>query len=335
MNLEKDFAFVPVPALEEADTQPFADIDDPLGPLAALAGTWKGTGFNTIWRPHFKVQDRFLELNLTKETLEFEEIAGEIPNRGFAQKDINMFGLHYLQQISDSTLNAGIHIEPGIWATVPATTAPAKPPTVVRMASIPHGTVVLAQGQASVIAGPPVIKPVNIIPFAIGAPETAGSFKDAQLGFPELNLSKRSDFRQPSKASTVPGITPGMVKDPNRVLVRAIAGQEIVNTVVLRVKATNTKPRSIGTANTFFVRDNASADLVTSTFWIETVQKAGGGTFLQLQYTQTVILDFNGLSWPHVSVATLRKRATTTSMSRDAAKLSVPGARRTTETELT
>ena len=29
--------------------------------------------------------------------------------------------------------------------------------------------------------------------------------------------------------------------------------------------------------------------------------------FLQLQYTQTVILNFDGLSWPHVSVATLRK----------------------------
>jgi hypothetical protein len=335
MNLEKSFAFEPLPPLEEPDLQPFADIADPLGPLAPLAGTWKGTGFNTIWRPHFKVQDRFLELNLTRETLEFEEIAGEIPNRGFAQKDINMFGLHYLQQISDSTLNAGIHIEPGIWATVPATKVPTKPPTVVRMASIPHGTVVLAQGEASVIAGPPVIKPVDIIPFAIGAPETAGSFKDAQLGFPELKLSRTTAFRQPSDAGTVPGITQGMVKDPNRVLVRAISGQEIVNTVVLRVKATNTKPRSIGTANTFFLTDNASADIVTSTFWIETVKKPGGGHFLQLQYTQTVMLDFNGLSWPHVSVATLRKKATTTSMSRDAARMSVPGARRTRETQLT
>ena len=33
-----------------------------------------------------------------------------------------------------------------------------------------------------------------------------------------------------------------------------------------------------------------------------------GPAFLQLQYTQTVLLNFNGLSWPHVSVATLRKR---------------------------
>jgi hypothetical protein len=246
-----------------------------------------------------------------------------------------MFGLHYLQQISDSTLNAGIHLEPGIWATVPATTAPDEPPTVVRMASIPHGTVLLAQGQASVIAGPPVIKPVDIIPFSIGFPETAGSFHDAQLAFPELTMSKKSVFRQPSDASTVPAISQAMVKNPNRVLSRHIADQHIVNTVVLRVRATNTKPRSIGTANTFFLTENASADKVTATFWIETVKKPGGGHFLQLQYTQTVLLDFNGLSWPHVSVATLRKQGSATSISRDAAKLTVPGSRRTQETDLT
>ena len=29
---------------------------------------------------------------------------------------------------------------------------------------------------------------------------------------------------------------------------------------------------------------------------------------LQLQYTQRVMLDFNGIHWPHVTVATLRKQ---------------------------
>ena len=211
MQLERDFKFEPVPAVEDAVAHPFAEIDDPLGPLAALAGTGKGHGFNTLWRPHPKVQDRFLELNLTAETLEFEEIPGAIPNRGFAQKDINMFGLHYLQQISDSTLDAGIHLEPGIWATVPKTTAPDKPPTVVRMATIPHGTSVLAQGQASVIAGPPIIKDTDIIPFGIGDPSSKGTFHQAQQTFPELKLSQQTQFRQPADASTVPGITQAMV----------------------------------------------------------------------------------------------------------------------------
>ncbi len=60
-----------------------------------------------------------------------------------------MFGLTYLQQISDANLKAGLHIEPGIWAVVPTTTNPAEGPTVVRMASIPHGTTILAQGTAT------------------------------------------------------------------------------------------------------------------------------------------------------------------------------------------
>jgi hypothetical protein len=334
VQLERSFTFKPVPAVEDAVTHPFTEIDDPLGPLAALPGTWKGHGFNTIWRPHHRAQDRFLELNLTKETLEFEEIPGEIPNRGLLMKDINMFGVHYLQQISDRTLNAGIHLEPGIWATVPKTTAPKKPPTVVRMASIPHGTAVLAQGQASVIAGPPVIEPTDIIPFGIGHPGTKGSFHDAQQSFPELKLSKKTKFRLPADASTVPDITQAMVKNPNLVLTDAIDGQNIVNTVVLRVKARNTRPKNVGTANTFFLGKNASADIVTATFWIETVKKPGGGHFLQLQYTQTVMLDFNGLSWPHVSVATLRKRATAASVSRDASLMTVPGATQSGETEL-
>jgi hypothetical protein len=335
MQLEHDFRFEPVPAIEDPVTQPFAKIDDPLGPLVTLAGTWKGHGFNTIWRPHHKVQDRFLELNLTSETLEFDEIAGEIPNRGLDQKDINMFGLHYLQQISDSVLDAGIHIEPGIWATVPKTTAPKEPPTVVRMASIPHGTVVLAQGEASVIAGPPKIHDTDIIPFVIGDPSTKGTFHQAEQGFPELDLSKKTKFRQPSDAGTIPGITQAMVKNPNLVLQDAIAGQEIVNTIVLRVKATNRKPESVGTANTFFLTENASADHVTATFWIETVKKPQGGHFLQLQYTQEVILDFNGLSWPHVSVATLKKKATATEVSHDMSLMTVRGAKAGSETRLT
>jgi hypothetical protein len=119
------------------------------------------------------------------------------------------------------------------------------------------------------------------------------------------------------------------------VLQEAIAAQTITNTIVLRVRATNTKPRSIGTANTFFLTENAAADIVTSTFFLETVKKPQGGHFLQLQYTQAVLLDFNGLSWPHVSVATLRKKADATTISKDVSVMRVRGAKATGETELT
>jgi hypothetical protein len=51
---------------------------------------------------------------------------------------------------------------------------------------------------------------------------------------------------------------------------------------------------------------NASAHVVTTTFWIEQVRGEHGEEFTQMQYTQRVLLHFNGLSWPHITVATLR-----------------------------
>ncbi len=57
---------------------------------------------------------------------------------------------------------------------------------------------------------------------------------------------------------------------------------------------------------------NAAAVSLNSVFWIETVAPPAGsppGTYptMQLQYTQTVILNFLNISWPHISVATLVK----------------------------
>ncbi len=102
-----------------------------------------------IWRPNFGgasgPKDFFLELNCTSETLEFTEISGAIPDRGFLQADIELKGESYLQQISDSFLKAGQHFEPGIWANLSLTANPNGPSTVVRMGSIPHGTTINAQ----------------------------------------------------------------------------------------------------------------------------------------------------------------------------------------------
>ncbi len=280
-----------------------------LGPLADLPGKWQGTGFNQIWRP-FRAgpgdppsQDRFLELNLTTETLEFEEISGPIPNRGFLQGDISMFGLTYLQKISD-VVSGGIHIEPGIWAVVPKTTDPLETETVARLASIPHGTTILAQGTALTVDGPPRISPVSITPFAIGNPART-------VPFPESDLTKETPFRQISNDS----ITQGMVDNPNSVLLSALTGQLVFKTVVLLISTTAPSPISGGgTDGTAFLQGspthgpNASPASMNAIFWIEKVVPDGGGLeFLQLQYTQTVLLNFNGLSWPHVSVATLRK----------------------------
>lgn len=294
-------------------------LTNPLGPLAELPGKWVGKGFNQIWRPFHGASDRFLELNLTEETLEFSENVGAIPNRGLLQADIELAGIHYLQQVKDVLAGVAIHVEPGFWVTVPLTTNPAEPATVARMASIPHGTTVNAQGTATAGNGGPIIHPVSIRPFPIGSvppSNTAVAFPP----FNEANLSVATPFRLPNPVP--PSITQAMVNNPNSVLTAAIAGQTITHTTVLTIntKAPATPPPPTapnvggGTDNIAFLQGgpagpNADSAQMTATFWIERVAAGPHGpAFLQLQYTQTVMLNFNRLSWPHVSVATLRKQ---------------------------
>lgn len=60
-----------------------------------------------------------------------------------------------------------------------------------------------------------------------------------------------------------------------------------------------------GILNIPFVKHNAEAVSMTATFWIETVLQDDQTTFVQLQYSQNVMLRFDEIDWPHISVATL------------------------------
>lgn len=303
MDLASEFAYNPDPSPRPTPgPEPAPPIG--LGLLAGLSGRWSGKGFNTIWRPDQPAngQDRFLELNITEETLEFSGISGSIPNRGLLQADIEMGGLWYLQQISDANVASpanGLHIEPGVWLNIPPTSNPAESASIARLASIPHGTTILAQGIASQAAGPPNITPINIDPFPIGNPSAATSF-------PEQNLATQTNFR----TSNLAGIEQSMVDNPNSVLQQGIAGKEVTSTVTLHVSTTDLPVVGGGALGTAFLvgtqaGPNAGVAQVTSTFWVETM--AGSPATVQLQYSQTVILNFNGLSWPHVTVATLER----------------------------
>jgi hypothetical protein len=163
-----------------------------LGPLAFLAGSWRGPGFNAIWRPdngqppENSAIHRFLELNLTNDGFDFQIIPGVVPNRGFNnQQDLDLYGLHYLQRTSDAdpspgpnvkppgystTAKQALHIEPGLFMNVPASQQPStgntivNEPTIVRMGSIPHGVTVLMQGPnpgSHPTPGKPSIPPLN------------------------------------------------------------------------------------------------------------------------------------------------------------------------------
>ncbi len=341
-----------------------------LGALAAFAGTWNGSGFNTIFRPQKTTtplpipvpgSDNVLELNLTSETLSFSPSLGSIPNRGMVQDDIFLNGVPYVQAINDVTnpgQSTGIHFEPGIWLIVPPTTVPQEGVTVARMASIPHGTTIEAQGIAVTINGPPTIQPIDITPTVI---KTGAKVPK----FPSQTAANQQTARIPQDLTPfmLQGtINQALLDDPNSLLRNQIAGQTILSTTTLII-ATNPAPPPPAMADLFgggadniafllgdpaAAKPNAQSVSMSAIFWIETVQYTlqipvfapGQGpitlepdgprpfgrpipTFVadppvavpaprtltvtgtQIQYTQTVMLNFNGLSWPHVSVATL------------------------------
>jgi hypothetical protein len=365
-----------------------------LGPLVAFTGTWTGRGFNTIFRPDNSKtptpfnppisSDNVLELNLTQETLSFSSSLGSIPNRGSGQQgDIFLNAVPYLQTITDVTVAppVGIHFEPGMWLSVPATTNPKEPPTLVRMASIPHGTTIVAQGTLlATVMGKPDIKAVDITPFQGGNPQ-------AKVTFPSQTATDKTTPRIPQDLTSFIAagtITQAILTDPNTVLRDQIQQQNISETLVIGVSTNPASPLfggplpgggtptsppppltpsfGGGPANIAFLLGipnpppsaqgpNAQALQMDAVFWIETVMyrvavpnmPAGtpplvlqpvqtnppvplqpsflaaipfepgkgfaGGTVIvpttQIQYSQKVILNFNGLSRPHVSIATL------------------------------
>ncbi len=336
-----------------------------VGPLAAFTGTFRGSGFNTIFRPDSTAtptplpipvsgSDNVLELNLTLETLSFSRRLGSVPNRGMVQGDIFLNGVPYLQTISDVTVPSqpvGIHFEPGLWMAVPATTDPAEGSTVVRMASIPHGTTVEAQGTSSIIAGKPTIPAVDITPFSTAAPHN-------KIPFASQTAATNNTARIPQNLTSFIAagtITQAMLTDPNTLVRNHIASQTITSTTIISISSRPAAPLfGGGTDNIAFLLGDATASApnaqtlkMEATFWIETVefaievpifepgqppliipaQTGAAGQpvpeFLvnppipitaprsitveakQIQYSQQVFLNFNTLTWPHVSVATL------------------------------
>ena len=225
VEISPDFRFIPTTDLRPIHTpgprrrrrSPPAE----LGDLGGLVGTWAGTGFNTIWRPFQPGlgSDRFLELNVTAETLQFDLISGTIPNRGLLQGDLFMAGVHYLQQISDANVkdplsqqDSGLHLEPGVWLSVPSTSNPLEPASVARLARSPMERRSLLQGAMLTTSGPPTIGPVSITPFVIGNPAKT-------ITFPEQTLTDAAPFRTQGPGLT--GVVQTMLDNPNSVLTRA------------------------------------------------------------------------------------------------------------------
>jgi hypothetical protein len=288
-----------------------------LGPLAPLVGAWEGTGFNVMWRPdntqppQNSAIRRFLELNLTSETFQFDAIPGVVPNRGVAnQPDISLYGLHYLQRVSDadppgfSTAGQALHIEPGLFMNVPASLvnplqtsqSPATPASIVRLASIPHGVSLLMQGptpSTTPVAGPPNIPPIFPIPEpptftppagALGLgiqptdiPQPGGDGKEHIV--PEVDTA--SDVVGSQSNGPYPAAFQANINDPNSVLRDAIADQNILGTITIEL-STAAVANSIGNIPFLGIPNPAQAQNPTNpnafvssaraVFWIEWVR---------------------------------------------------------------
>ncbi|EEU43582.1 uncharacterized protein NECHADRAFT_82514 [Fusarium vanettenii 77-13-4] len=350
--------------------------------LANFKGTFRGFGFNTIFRPdnkitptHFPVKptdtndDNVLQLNLTSETMTFGNELGNVPNRGLGeQADIMLNGVPYTQTILDAMPSdvlspckpPVIHFEPGLWMRVPeVATMPDLAASFNRMASIPHGTTINAQcfGPAVTHKGPPVIPSVGITPvFLPTGKETPFA---SQTASDKASRRLPQDLTPFEKDGT---ITQEILNDPNTVLRNANKGKHIVEHTTFTVTTASQPPNlGGGTSNIGFNigaddgavfpatpkerSGNANATKMTAQYWISKVRaeirllpcmekgdvvspvshgprdavpqfvidrhhvvtapKTITVEYTQIQYSQFVALDFNGLGWPHVSVATL------------------------------
>ena len=285
-----------------------------LGILHSLPGRWIGKGFNLIARPARQGNEAnpvfFLELNATQETLEFTAIGGDVPNRGDIEPTALLHAVHYLQTVADCADNSFIHKEPGLWLHVPATEDGEE--SYVRLATVPHGDSLLAQSLSfATRAGGPDIQPVIALPFPMTEPIPAlNDTAHPTLSNPVYLAPYLND---PLPAECLPdGLTAAdTIRDPSTVLRAQIAAQSIIGTDVITISTAATNGGGI--VNIPFVVRNANAVQMDAIFWIERVSRPAFDTrprdFLQLQYVQRVILDFEEIHWPHVSVATLVKAA--------------------------
>jgi hypothetical protein len=164
-----------------------------------------------------------------------------VPNRGSgAQGDIFLNAVPYVQSINDvTTLPAqGIHFEPGMWLAVPPTTQPPETATIyTRMASIPHGVTINAQGislgkklkQARLLSDYSEHQSVSHRrgPTALGA---------GTRTFKSQTATNQNTARIPQDLTpfiTAGTITQAMLDDPNVVLANEIASQNMQSFVTL------------------------------------------------------------------------------------------------------
>ncbi len=305
------------------------EMEQELGPLRNLPGTWKavGTGWNMIALP-FKdapagaAPYRIL-MNQYDEELTFAFVDDNVPNRGVAA-DQRVATLDYQQQIAQqaaadfppSAESGGpglpIHHEPGLFIWVKDNRT--DDIDVARLASIPHGNSVLALGDSETHTGMLTIAPINALPL--------GRFED--LSTPGYDVFD-DDYLDPYEHfindpfmgnitdSAFSGFNP---RDMTEILRVANQGINIKKTTALTL---DSQRAGAGVQNMPFTQKEAEPVSMKSTFWIQELDEPSCNAKhpkLRLQYAQVVMLNFfrpredgfpGRAQWPHISICTLDK----------------------------
>ena len=274
-----------------------------LGPIESLIGKWVGTGngWNIIAVPTTPPdvtspvapgtpENAILGEGFTLEVQQLNEtinISGskldEAPNKGGKVGQQNSFGLEY--DLTVTEVGGGkLHFENGMWLNLVDPAGTTNPNPIVRQASVPHGNSVLLMGQSFNDNGAPTISPVDPTPI------------NATTGKKETNQKYLAPYTQFTERFTK---IFGPNFNPNQTLIDAIAKQDIANTVTFVLSTANNG----GITNIPFGK-NAEATSWETVVWIETLKN---GT-VQMQYTQTIIIEFFSIKWPHIDVNTLIKQ---------------------------
>jgi hypothetical protein len=262
---------------------------DALGPLADLVGVWLGNkgweliavpdgdkGFRVIAQPYLEV-------------LSISAIGAVVPNRGGPVPDMFINGLMYSTRITELTTHEPLHLENGMWLLMD------EGPDIARLASIPHGDVLLAIGSSTTSQAAPVIPVLDAMP-DIGPKPLAG-YAEGQYGI------------EP-RGHVPPGFDP---TNANKTIQDDLEGLNIVETVEISVSSA----QHGGVLNIPYVDARAKATKFACTYWIETIEDpTTNQQVMQLQYSQQTDIEFlpqfgntdELIMWPHVNVNTLRKQ---------------------------
>jgi len=262
------------------------------GPLEELRGTWVGEGLSVLAEPGPRAGPPVLwRATATHEAIMFATVGPLVSGRGPTRPGAGMFGVQYLHDARDATSGRGVFIEPGVWLEVPGNVQSGALSSVVRFAALRTGHAVLADGDWENLDGPPSIGSVSSMPVDLRSrrPIAAHEQLESQAG------------------EMPPGVPAQALADPNALLQRHIEGQRITSTTVLSVESGPDIERRL--PHLPFVAVHPKTLGLQATLWIETIADPAKPRreVRQLQYGQRIVVNVDGVGWPQISVATLRR----------------------------